>query len=158
MGDVPDEIVEYSTTGIFDPVLDSLAKFGTSLEIPGLLYHQIGQSARQGRLVSMVQFAFLATPQWRGIDVERLLKRRFGIQLCDRNFRRGRQGELILMFCVHDNVANWVDYILRRNGVQVLSIVHHPSNLAATGRGPIPQRNADQAIEIIDGLLYGEEE
>jgi hypothetical protein len=59
---------------------------------------------------------------WRGIDVERLL-RRHGVKIWD----RGIAGD-DLYFCVKQRQAKWAEYLLLRAGVPVTSALIDPRN------------------------------
>jgi hypothetical protein len=59
---------------------------------------------------------------WRGIDVERLLKRN-GVKLWD----RGLAGDE-LYFCVKRRQARWAEYILKRAGVSCRCDMSDPRN------------------------------
>jgi hypothetical protein len=67
---------------------------------------------------------------WRGIDIERLLKRH-GVKVWD----RGIAGD-DLYFCVKRRQAKWAEYLLLRAGVPVTSVLNEPRNLAWTARYP----------------------
>ena len=59
---------------------------------------------------------------WRGIDVERLLKRH-GVKVWD----RGLAGD-DLYFCVKRRQVRWAEYLLLRAGVPVTSVLTEPRN------------------------------
>ena len=67
---------------------------------------------------------------WRGIDVERLL-RRHGVKVWD----RGIAGD-DLYFCVKRRQVKWAEYLLLRAGVPVTSALNEPRNRAYTERYP----------------------
>jgi hypothetical protein len=60
---------------------------------------------------------------WRGIDVERLLKRH-GVKVWD----RGISGD-DFYFCVKQRQVKWAEYLLLRAGVPVTSTLVDPRNL-----------------------------
>jgi len=59
---------------------------------------------------------------WRGIDVERLLKRH-GIKLWD----RGIVGDDIY-FCVKSRQVKWAEYVMLRAGIPITSELREPRN------------------------------
>ncbi len=59
---------------------------------------------------------------WRGIDIERLLKRH-GVKVWD----RGLAGD-DLYFCVKQRQVGWAEYLLLRAGVPVTSALNEPRN------------------------------
>lgn len=59
---------------------------------------------------------------WRGIDVERLLKR-YGVKVWD----RGLAGD-DLYFCVKARQVVWAEYVMLRAGVPVTSALYEPHN------------------------------
>ena len=59
---------------------------------------------------------------WRGIDVERLL-RRHGVKIWD----RGIAGD-DFYFCVKQRQVKWAEYLLLRAGVPVTSVLVEPRN------------------------------
>ena len=59
---------------------------------------------------------------WRGIDLERLLKR-YGVKVWDRGFTPE-----CFTFCVKRRQANWAEYLLRRRGIPVWSPRFNPLN------------------------------
>ncbi|HLF26135.1 MAG TPA: hypothetical protein VJG32_07355 [Anaerolineae bacterium] len=67
---------------------------------------------------------------WRGIDIERLLKRH-GVKVWD----RGLAGD-DLYFCVKRRQVRWAEYLLLRAGVPVTSALTEPRNLEYTERYP----------------------
>ena len=76
---------------------------------------------------------------WRGIDVERLLKRH-GVKIWD----RGIAGD-DFYFCVKQRQVKWAEYLLLRAGVPVTSALVDPRNLQyaqkyAPGSEPPNQR------------------
>jgi hypothetical protein len=68
--------------------------------------------------------------RWRGIDIERLLKRN-GVKVWD----RGLAGDE-LYFCVKLRQVKWAEYILLRAGVPVTSSLCEPRNSGWTMRYP----------------------
>jgi hypothetical protein len=67
---------------------------------------------------------------WRGIDIERLLKRH-GVKVWD----RGLAGN-DLYFCVKRRQVKWAEYILLRAGVPVMSVLTEPRNREWAERYP----------------------
>lgn len=93
-----------------------------------------GARKRHGRLGYIVEFTSCLTSRnsptiyfqfgssWRGIDVERLL-RRHGVRIWD----RGLAGD-DLYFCVKRRQVKWAEYILMRAGVPVTRNLREPRN------------------------------
>ena len=67
---------------------------------------------------------------WRGIDIERLLKR-YGVKVWD----RGLSGDA-LYFCVKRRQVRWAEYLLLRAGVPVTSVLTEPRNRMWAERYP----------------------
>jgi hypothetical protein len=67
---------------------------------------------------------------WRGIDIERLLKR-YGVKVWD----RGLAGDA-LYFCVKRRQVRWAEYLLLRAGVPVMSVLTEPRNRKWAERYP----------------------
>ncbi len=135
---------------MLDSILFKLASLNIIERILGVIYTVLHANGRD--VLSLcsavtrhdyVRIRFIATPEWRGIDVENLLKK-FHIPIGDRNFdvvedENGRR--VILHFLVPRRQAVWADYILRRAGVPVVTPALHKSNETAYERWegvPVP--------------------
>jgi hypothetical protein len=86
--------------------------------LPGLL-HELGACVtRQNSWTIYVP----CNSGWRGIDIERLL-RRYGVKIWDRAFTRD-----CITFRVKRRQANWAEYLLWRKGIPVCSRPFDPRN------------------------------
>jgi hypothetical protein len=90
---------------------------------------------------------------WRGIDIERLLKRH-GVKVWD----RGIAGDE-LYFCVKRRQIKWAEYLLLRAGVPVTSVLVEPRNANyaeryAPGSEPPTRKSRSQNhTDLIDQIL-----
>lgn len=140
-----------------DTLLDVLAYFDPIDRIEGLVSTFLnadwrGAYKRHGRLGVLREFiACIAShncptiyiarrSSWRGIDVERLLKRH-GVKLWDRGLANRDE----LYFCVKRRQARWAEYVLKRAGVTCRCEMTDPRNAEwgaayAPGSEPTPKR------------------
>ncbi len=86
---------------------------------------------------------------WRGIDIERLLKRH-GVKVWD----RGIAGD-DLYFCVKRRQVEWAEYLLLRAGVPVTSVLNEPRNTNYAERytpGSEPPNHRERSTSTADWL------
>jgi len=85
--------------------------------------------------VKSYRFSFSRQGDFRGIDVERLL-RRHGVRIWDRDFSRHD-----LFFRTKVEHAKWAEYLMARKGVQLTSPWFYPrhANITPTGDEPPAQ-------------------
>jgi len=113
--------------GINDGLVDILAHFDIIEDLVALWYWLCG--------VKSYQFSFSRLGSFRGIDVERLL-RRHGIRIWDRDFDRKN-----LSFRAKLEQAKWAEYLMARKGVPLTSSWFYPrhANIIPTGDEPPAQ-------------------
>jgi hypothetical protein len=121
----------------FDPINRIEGAISTFLNADWLgAYHRNGITGVVSEFVACVTSHNAPTirvsrhSHWRGIDVERLL-RRYGVKVWD----RGLAGD-DLYFCVKRRQVGWAEYILLRAGVPVMSVLTEPRNREWAERYP----------------------
>lgn len=108
-----------------DPVTEALAKVGALLELPGLAI----QAATRG---PQVKIEFARAQGWSGQMAENEL-RRLHIPICGRGFTK-----TTLCLYVRKRQAVWAEYVLRRAGCPVLTVMDSRNAQWAEGKGPVP--------------------
>lgn len=122
--------------GLLKELIELLAYFDPIDRVEGMISTFLnadwrGAYARRGALGIVIEFVacvfshnsptiyFDRCSSWRGIDVERLLKRH-GIKVWD----RGIADKYTLYFCVKRRQVKWAEYLALRAGVPVVSGLH----------------------------------
>jgi len=117
---------------MIDEILEQVAHAGTLLELPGLAIHRVIDGPQ-------TMFTVARNAGWSGAEIEREL-RRLHIGLCGRNFDADH-----LYFFVKRDQARWAEYVLRRAGVPVLTVIDERNAAWAEGKGAVPGWDARPA-------------
>lgn len=122
----------------YGPV-DLLAMCNLPSEYAWTALRQLHTLVSRGQFAKLTMFRISRWGDWSGGEIEELLWKEYGIRISLRAFDKECYFFSIFDTSKKKGVANWAEYILRREGVQMLNVVNG-NNLAAEALGPMPRR------------------
>ena len=132
--------MEYQTPySVLERITDAIACLNLPNEYACMVVRQFLAFLRYGKFAKLTMFQIFRWSGWSGQEIEDLLFEDYGIRISLRAFDREN-----LYFCIFDtsekkHVAAWAEYILRREGVPLLTVID-PSSFAAEELGSMPDK------------------
>jgi len=138
-----------SKTDDMSALTELLCQIGPVMELPMLAFHQAGAILSGGS--GWTRFAVARSESYSGQDVERELKR-LGVCITGRGFTPGSKEAPygLLTFHVKASQRRWCEYVLRRTGFDVVTVVDvRNAEWAAQHDGPIPAWSGKASSKVL---------